>query len=425
MAIQRELKIFIKSERKFFYIFLAFLAVAIPAAYFAISYFPWESRPLAVVMILTGLGLVFLADRLLIPPTYVRKMEIFEILITVLAVFGIALATGAIYSPLNIFYFIPIAFSFFIISRGFGFSTFILVILALLTESVWMAWPELSFQNLSPYLPFLLSYLIGFVYVVAIMMLVSGTLRRVERQRTAAQEKSKYLQKLLENLKELDKEKNKFLSNIAHHFRTPLSVFRWSMNSIMRNPENLTQKQKELIKDMKEADEKLILLLRKIMTVSKWDLRQAEYKNTNLSSLIKETVEEQKEKIIADVPENITAEINEEGIKEVLRAVLENAVLYNKPNGEVEVSVKKENNSVGIKVKDTGIGIPQKEQKLLFTAFFRADNAKNIDAGVRQGLDLFIAKKIIEGHGGEIKIKSKEGEGTTVHITLPQKQKAD
>jgi len=288
-----------------------------------------------------------------------------------------------------------------------------------------MAWPELSFQNLSPYLPFLLSYLIGFVYVVAIMMLVSGTLRRVERQRTAAQEKSKYLQKLLENLKELDKEKNKFLSNIAHHFRTPLSVFRWSMNSIMRNPENLTQKQKELIKDMKEADEKLILLLRKIMTVSKWDLRQAEYKNTNLSSLIKETVEEQKEKIIADVPENITAEINEEGIKEVLRAVLENAVLYNKPNGEVEVSVKKENNSVGIKVKDAGIGIPQKEQKLLFTAFFRADNAKNIDAGVRQGLDLFIAKKIIEGHGGEIKIKSKEGEGTTVHITLPQKQKAD
>ncbi|MFA5767000.1 MAG: hypothetical protein WC919_03690, partial [Candidatus Paceibacterota bacterium] len=142
MAIQRELKIFIKSERKFFYIFLAFLAVAIPAAYFAISYFPGESRPLAVVIILTGLGLVFLADRLLIPPTYVRKMEIFEILITVLAVFGIALATGAIYSPLNIFYFIPIAFSFFIISRGFGFSTFILVILALLTESVWMAWPD-------------------------------------------------------------------------------------------------------------------------------------------------------------------------------------------------------------------------------------------------------------------------------------------
>jgi signal transduction histidine kinase len=432
MPIQQELKIFIKSEKRFLFIFLAFLAVAVPAAYYSISYLPWKSQPLTVVLILAGLGLVFLIDRLLIPQKYIRKVEIFEILITVFAIFGVTLATGAIYSPLNIFYFVPIAFAFFIISRRLGFSTFALVILMLLIESVLMVWPDVSPRSFAPYIPFLLSYLIGLFYVVTIMMLVSGTLRRVERERTAAQERSKYLQKLLENLRALDKEKNKFLSNIAHHFRTPLSVFRWSMDSIMRNSENLTQKQKELIEDMKEADERLILLLRKIMTVSKWDLRQAECQKADVSLLLKETVERQtelaKEKRInikADIPENITAEINREGIKEVLDAVFKNAVIYNKPGGEILIEARKKQGNVSIKIADTGIGIPEKEQKLLFTAFFRADNVKNIDAGVRQGLDLFIAKKIIEGHGGEINIKSEEGKGTTVYITLPQKQKAD
>lgn len=434
MPLQQELKIFIKSEKHFLFIFFAFLLVAVPSAYYSIPYFPWETHPLLAIFILAGLGIVFIIDRLFVPVRLIRKVEVFEILITVLAVFGISLVTGSIYSPLNIFYFVPIAFAFFIINRNFGFRVFGLVVILLLIEVFLKVWPEFSFRNLAiltPYFPFLLSYLIGLVYVVAIILLISGTFKNVERERSVAEEKAKYLQKLLENLRELDNEKTKFISNIAHHFRTPISIFKWSLESVMgKKPNRLSEDQKKLMQEMYKANDNLIVLLHKILTVSKWDLRQVEYKEVNLSSILEQITErwqviadQEKIEIKTVIPKNLMVEVNEEGIKEVIDVVLENAIFYNKPGGRVEMEVQEEKDRINITIKDTGIGIPKNEQKMLFTAFFRADNVRNKEAGVRKGLDLFIAQKIIRGHGGEIKIESQENRGTNVFIYFSKKQK--
>lgn len=102
----------------------------------------------------------------------------------------------------------------------------------------------------------------------------------------------------------------------------------------------------------------------------------------------------------------------------VLQNLLENAVKYTPPNGEVIVSVKDNKKELEISVSDNGIGIPDKDKVKLFTKFFRADNVIRMQVE-GSGLGLFIVKNIIEKHGGQITCESEEGKGTKFIFTLP------
>jgi signal transduction histidine kinase len=100
--------------------------------------------------------------------------------------------------------------------------------------------------------------------------------------------------------------------------------------------------------------------------------------------------------------------------------ILENAIRYNVQNGEVIVRVDPVPGKpfVRVSVKDTGIGIPSEAMAKLFKKFFRADNAVQ-SATEGSGLGLYIAKNIIQAHGGEIGAESELGRGTTMSFTLP------
>ncbi|HED38489.1 MAG TPA: HAMP domain-containing histidine kinase, partial [Ignavibacteria bacterium] len=101
-----------------------------------------------------------------------------------------------------------------------------------------------------------------------------------------------------------------------------------------------------------------------------------------------------------------------------LQNLIDNAIKYTPPGGNVKVSIEKKGKYIEIRVKDSGVGIPNDQRKRLFSKFFRARNVLRMQTA-GSGLGLFIVKNIITRHGGKIDVKSKEGEGSTFYFTLP------
>lgn len=110
---------------------------------------------------------------------------------------------------------------------------------------------------------------------------------------------------------------------------------------------------------------------------------------------------------------------NQFSIEEMVTNLLLNAIKYTPANGNVEVGAKNHEDCVLVEIADTGIGIPQEEQPKIFGEFYRATNAKEVEKD-GTGLGLSIVKHIIERHGGQIQVESKEGCGTTFRLILPR-----
>jgi two-component system, OmpR family, sensor kinase len=107
-------------------------------------------------------------------------------------------------------------------------------------------------------------------------------------------------------------------------------------------------------------------------------------------------------------------------IFQVASILLDNAVRYTPEGGRVAVRLREESDRAALEVSDTGVGIPEDQLPLVFERFHRADLSR-ADGGA--GLGLSIARQIAESHGGEIRVWSKPGEGSTFTLLLPKRQR--
>ena len=120
-----------------------------------------------------------------------------------------------------------------------------------------------------------------------------------------------------------------------------------------------------------------------------------------------------------EVPPRLTARVDGERLQQVLLNLVENAIKYGRPSGQVvvggrDVSAKK----VELFVRDDGPGIPPESRERVFERFYRVDRARSRDTG-GTGLGLSIVKHIVQAHGGEVWLQSEVGVGTTFFFTLP------
>jgi signal transduction histidine kinase len=97
--------------------------------------------------------------------------------------------------------------------------------------------------------------------------------------------------------------------------------------------------------------------------------------------------------------------------------LIDNAINYNRPDGEVHISGRMENGGFRLDVSDTGCGIPRREIPRIFERFYRVDKARSRESG-GTGLGLAIAKHAVESQGGRIMVESRPGEGSTFTIRL-------
>ena len=101
-----------------------------------------------------------------------------------------------------------------------------------------------------------------------------------------------------------------------------------------------------------------------------------------------------------------------------LQNLVDNAVKYTLPGGKVSLDVGMQDEYLKVNVRDTGIGVPEKQINMLFTKFFRADNALHMQTS-GSGLGLYLAKNVAVRHGGSLRVESKEGVGSVFSLTLP------
>ncbi len=231
-------------------------------------------------------------------------------------------------------------------------------------------------------------------------------------------------------LKQLDQAKTTFLSIASHQLRTPLSVFRFAL-SFLKKPQNgsLTPKQQQIVDEMTQSNIRLINLVNNLLNITRLEQGrlQVHAESFSLAELIKSVLEEVQPKInekqikvSANIPDIITLNADRMLIRESMMNLITNGVKYNRPGGELNITVNNSGNDILISVADTGIGISKSDQERLFSQFFRAQQAQTIDPeGV--GLGLYTTRQFIQLHGGTITMQSVPEHGTTFTISLPNK----
>lgn len=229
----------------------------------------------------------------------------------------------------------------------------------------------------------------------------------------------------------LDRIKIDFVSIAAHQLRTPLSKTKWALDLLLENKSSFSEKDKDLIDKAYQSNERMINLVDDLICVSSIDegvcIGAKENKKINdlINSVVADqeiNINEKKIKLNKDLSqsEKLIVSVDSGKIVLAVSSLLENAIKYSEKNKEILLSTfyKKEKNEVELTIKDSGIGIPLSQQKKVFNKFFRGSNVMRMETD-GTGLGLFISKKIIEAHGGEIKFKSSEKDGSSFSLTLP------
>ena len=222
--------------------------------------------------------------------------------------------------------------------------------------------------------------------------------------------------------------KSDFISTAAHQLRTPLTGIRWSLEALGNEP--LTEGQKALVDSATAKSHDLVSIVGTLLDISAIESGKYKYKMAveNVSDLLIEVANDfaplsgkSSVSLFYARPETPlpTVKIDRERVKWVLNNLVENAIRYTPAGGSVRLSADAGSGRVFIRIRDTGIGIPQKDRSNIFERFYRAENATAMqNAG--NGLGLYIARTIAKDHGGDLNFAdNKEGPGTTFILSLP------
>jgi PAS domain S-box-containing protein len=233
--------------------------------------------------------------------------------------------------------------------------------------------------------------------------------------------------------KMVEKMKTEFVSLAAHQLRTPLSAIKWTLRMLLDGDlGKITDEQGELVSKCYQSNERMIGLINDLLDITRIEEGRYIYGMvmSNMEDIIqfvintyKEGAERKNIKINFKKSEDNIPKVNidVEKMKLAIQNLIDNAVKYTPSGGVVTVSLKRGKKEVDVEVRDTGMGIPEDQSQRVFSKFFRGANAVRVDTE-GSGLGLFLAKNIIEAHGGKIWFESGEGVGTTFYFNIPLKE---
>jgi signal transduction histidine kinase len=232
------------------------------------------------------------------------------------------------------------------------------------------------------------------------------------------------------DLARANRHKSEFLANMSHELRTPLNaVIGFSEVLLARMFGELNPKQAEYVADIHDSGRHLLSLINDILDLSKVEAGRMELELSrfdlpaavdNAVTLVRERARSHGIALRAHLDDGVGEVVaDERKVKQVLVNLLSNAVKFTPPGGTVEVRADATEAGVEITVSDTGVGIDPADRETIFEAFRRAGS--NGVRGVEgTGLGLSLAKRMVELHGGHIRVSSEVGKGSAFTFDLPR-----
>ena len=252
-----------------------------------------------------------------------------------------------------------------------------------------------------------------------------------ESLQTKVNTATKELRTSNQQLQKLDEAKNDFMSIASHQLRTPLTSIKGYLDMMLQGDlGKVTPTQRSVLSEAYVSSERMVSLINDFLSASRLQTGKfiIELSDGDLKDVVKDQVNILK---VVAKQHNMTLEltidknvpnvkIDIDKIRQVIQNFIDNAIYYSMPNSKIKISLDFEGKQVVFRVKDTGIGVPTDEQPQLFSRFFRAGNARRRRPD-GTGIGLYLAKKVVSLHQGEIIFHSQENKGSTFGFKLPVK----
>lgn len=225
-------------------------------------------------------------------------------------------------------------------------------------------------------------------------------------------------------LKQLEEYKSDFFQNVSHEIKTPITAIN-SAIELLQTKNSIKNTDKECFDIIQFQTQSINKLVNDILCLSEIDLEKTgekkSFKQFNLNQMIRNTINYLMPKDVQIIfIENCIADISadEELLATALSNLIINALKYSESD-KIEVILLMENNHIVLKVRDYGIGIPEKHLDRIFERFYRVDKNRSRESG-GTGLGLSIVKNVVELHNGDITVFSEPNKETVFTIILPK-----
>jgi signal transduction histidine kinase len=235
------------------------------------------------------------------------------------------------------------------------------------------------------------------------------------------------VEEVVGGLREVDELKTSFLSTVSHELRTPLTSISGYLQLLEQGVVGeLTPEQLGYVHVAQRNGDRLASLIDDLLMLSRFDAGRIDFKSEpvdvaeqlrNLREEMQPVADKGESRLELDTPPELVVEGDARRLQQGFANLVSNAIKFNRPGGEVRISVAARNGDAVVEVTDEGVGIPANEVERIGERFFRASTTTNMPG---TGLGLAITREIVERHGGTLEIESEVGSGSTFRISLPR-----
>jgi two-component system, OmpR family, phosphate regulon sensor histidine kinase PhoR len=229
----------------------------------------------------------------------------------------------------------------------------------------------------------------------------------------------------LTEIRKTERMRRDFVANVSHEFKTPLTAIRGYTETLLGGALQDARIATEFLHIVERNARHLESLVSDLLTLARLEAElPASFDTVNVKGLVDEqlaqrqsAIAERNLRVLNNCPD-IELFADRARLGTAVSNLIDNAVYYNRPSGEIRVSGVQENGSFFLSIADTGEGIPPSDLQRIFERFYRVDKARSRDRG-GTGLGLSIVKHAVESQGGSITVSSKLGAGSQFSIRLP------
>ncbi len=229
--------------------------------------------------------------------------------------------------------------------------------------------------------------------------------------------------------KRLEEQRRDFVANVSHELRTPLSLIKGYTETLLGGAMDQRDTMVRFLHTIDRHADRLTFLIEDLLTISRLESGQVvmNMQPVFLRDVVEAVLDdlrrranERSVQLRNEVPGSIRVHGDGDRLQQVVLNLVDNAIKYGKPGGDVAIGARaSEEDIVEAWVSDDGGGIPPEARERIFERFYRVDRGRSREQG-GTGLGLSIVKHIIHAHGGEVRVASDVGKGTTFFFTLPR-----